>query len=65
MIVYPISNESSIPTGVYTRNESIPQNKSHISELKEHHMCHFFEIETDDKAYFLLSVDFFSGGYEF
>ena len=64
MKAYPSSNES-IPTGFYTLNESIPQNKSHISELKEHHMCHFFEIETVDKAYFLLSVDFFSGGYKF
>ena len=64
MIVYLISNES-IPTGFYTRNESIPQNKSHILELKENHMCHFFEIETVGKVYFLLSVNFFSGGYKF
>ena len=49
MKAYPSSNES-IPTGFYTRNESIPQNKSHILELKENHMCHFFEIETVGKV---------------
>ena len=45
--------------------ESIPWLKSHILELKENHVCHFFEIETVGKTYFLLSVDFFSGGYKF
>ena len=64
MIAYPISNES-IPTGFHTRHKSILQNTSHILELKENHMCHFFEIETVGKVYFLLSVNFFSGGYKF
>ena len=64
MKAYSGSNES-IPTGFYTRNESIPQNKSHFLELKESHMCHFVEIETVGKVYFLLSVNFFSGGYKF